>query len=383
MLCCCVLSYIGRSDRLYWAILVLYFGGLILFLTSHWFFYRRNASTRCNDNLISLCVYFSTLISKKIRARRGISKQLAVSVFFDSMLFPLPLDNSLACARNSAKWLVTDCVWYFRPGVSGILRIFPVPDRIRSSDDLYIDNNIHSHSWATSWFSWLVGLPADFHNHFLFLTSVVIDLPWPYFFSRIFQRDILDFLSPTDISCAHAGGLFHFRKGQGTYSIDPADYSSVMVMWLVPLPLTLAVMPLLPILVQPQQGQYPRRVCRRHQCLRMRTAQNWSFQMVKVAPAWATSECFETRRSFATHITIMRGQWTLQCICYHSNCHGLFAVPSFAVPVPELPDCRCMISCMISWSRIYDIVYDIIGLWYHKFFDIIHSLVWYHMHMIS
>jgi len=58
----------------------------------------------------------------------------------------------------------------------------------------------------------LVGLPADFHNHFLFLTSVVIDLPWPYFFSRILQRDILDFLSPTDISCAHAGGLFHFRR---------------------------------------------------------------------------------------------------------------------------------------------------------------------------
>jgi hypothetical protein len=51
-----------------------------------------------------------------------------------------------------------------------------------------------------------------------------MDLPWPYFFSRIFQRDILDFLSPTDISCPHAGGLFHFRKGQGTYSIDPADY---------------------------------------------------------------------------------------------------------------------------------------------------------------
>jgi hypothetical protein len=52
----------------------------------------------------------------------------------------------------------------------------------------------------------------------------VIDLQWPYFFSRIFQRDILDFLSPTDISCAHAGGLFHRRKDQGTYSIDPADY---------------------------------------------------------------------------------------------------------------------------------------------------------------
>ena len=146
MFCCCVLSYIGRSDRLYWAVLVPFFGGHLLFLMLHWFVYRRNASTRCNDNLISLCVYFSTLISKKIRARRGISKQLAVSVFFDSMLFPLPLDNSLACARNSAKWLVTDCVWYFRPGVHGILRIFPVPDRIRSSDDLYIHNNIDSHS---------------------------------------------------------------------------------------------------------------------------------------------------------------------------------------------------------------------------------------------
>jgi hypothetical protein len=94
-----------------------------------------------------------------------------------------------------------------------------------------------------------VGIPADFLNwlgyqliFLIFLTSVVIqsqtrsgfhrilipssviDLPWPYFFSRIFQRDILDFLSPTDISCAHAGGLFHFRKDQGTYSIDPVDY---------------------------------------------------------------------------------------------------------------------------------------------------------------
>ncbi len=34
----------------------------------------------------------------------------------------------------------------------------------------------------------------------------------------------MDFLSPTDISCAHAGGLFHLRKDQGTYSIDPADF---------------------------------------------------------------------------------------------------------------------------------------------------------------
>ncbi len=109
------------------------------------------------------------------------------------------------------------------------------------ADFLYSLGLSVSSGWDTSWFSWLVGLLADFLN-FLFLTSVVcdttstsigippdfpswvIDLPWPYFFSRIFQRDILDFLSPTDISCAHAGGLFHFRKGQGTYSIDPADY---------------------------------------------------------------------------------------------------------------------------------------------------------------
>ena len=307
-----------------------------------------------------------------------------------------------------------------------------------------------SFGWATSWFSWLVGLPADFHNHFLFLTTVVIDLPWPYFFSRIFQRDILDFLSPTDISCSHAVGLFlrscrwwclffqswfslpilvhsdchglfdvpsfavpvpsrvsdlqwpsffsqifqsdilspvpprparparrfslaywhilrtcrwsiHFRKDQGTYSIDPADYSSVMVMWLVPLPLTLAVMPLLPILVHQQHWQHPRHVCRRQQCLRMRTAQIWSFQMVKVAPAWATSECFLTRRLFATHVSTLRGLWTLQCICYHTNCSAILRW------VPELPDCMCMISYMISWSRIYDIVYDFMGLWYHKF----------------
>ncbi len=70
----------------------------------------------------------------------------SISVLFDTMIFPLPLDNSLAYARNSAKWLATDRVWKFRPGVSGILRIFPVPDRIRSSDDLYIHNNIHTHS---------------------------------------------------------------------------------------------------------------------------------------------------------------------------------------------------------------------------------------------
>jgi hypothetical protein len=59
-------------------------------------------------------------------------------------------------------------------------------------------------------------------GHLLF--SIGSDLLWPCFFSRIFQRDILDFLSPTDISCTHAGGLFHFRKDQGTYSIDPEDY---------------------------------------------------------------------------------------------------------------------------------------------------------------
>jgi hypothetical protein len=44
---------------------------------------------------------------------------------------------------------------------------------------------------------------------------------------------------------------------------------------------------------------------------------------VKVAPAWATSECFQTRRSFATHISTLRGLWTLQFICYHTNCSAI------------------------------------------------------------
>jgi hypothetical protein len=42
--------------------------------------------------------------------------------------------------------------------------------------------------------------------------------------SIFFQHDVLNFLLPTEKYCAHAGGLFHFRKNQGTYSIDPADY---------------------------------------------------------------------------------------------------------------------------------------------------------------
>ena len=60
------------------------------------------------------------------------------------------------------------------------------------------------------------------------------------------------------------------------------------------------------------------------------------------------------------------GRLTLQCICYHTNCLTIFALPSFLHWVSEFLDCRCMISYMISWSRIYDIVYDFIGLWYHK-----------------
>jgi hypothetical protein len=40
----------------------------------------------------------------------------------------------------------------------------------------------------------------------------------------VFRWDVLNFLLPTDKYCAHSGGRFHFKKDQGTYSIDPADY---------------------------------------------------------------------------------------------------------------------------------------------------------------
>jgi hypothetical protein len=67
-----------------------------------------------------------------------------------------------------------------------------------------------------------------YHVHFPFLNGR--DVTWP--FSQpfpmpkfnVFQRDVLNFLLPTDKYCAHSGGLFHFGKDQGTYSIDPADY---------------------------------------------------------------------------------------------------------------------------------------------------------------
>ncbi len=36
----------------------------------------------------------------------------------------------------------------------------------------------------------------------------------------IFQRDVLNFLLPTDKYCAHSGGLLHFRKYQGKERIE-------------------------------------------------------------------------------------------------------------------------------------------------------------------
>ncbi len=71
-----------------------------------------------------------------------------------------------------------------------------------------------------------------YHGHFPFRNGR--DVTWP--FSQpfpmpefndsliVFQRDVLNFLLPTDKYCAHSGRLFHFRKDQGTYRIDPADY---------------------------------------------------------------------------------------------------------------------------------------------------------------
>ncbi len=88
------------------------------------------------------------------------------------------------------------------------------------------------------------------------------------------------------------------------------------------------------------------------------------------------------------------GRLTLQCICYHTNCHTIFALRSFTkflnfqiagvwyhtsyhgmilsviswvydIISSWYHRSRIMISYMISWSRIWDIVYDIICLWYH------------------
>jgi hypothetical protein len=42
--------------------------------------------------------------------------------------------------------------------------------------------------------------------------------------SIFFQCGFLNFLLPTDKYYEHAGGLFHFRKDKGIYSIDPVDY---------------------------------------------------------------------------------------------------------------------------------------------------------------
>jgi hypothetical protein len=67
---------------------------------------------------------------------------------------------------------------------------------------------------------------------------------------------------------------------------------------------------------------------------------------------------------------------------------GGTSVVEFLITI-DITDCRCMISYTISWSRIYNIVYDIVGLWHHKFLiswiqdhDIIDSLsryhTWYH-----
>ncbi len=129
---------------------------------------------------------------------------------------------------------------------------------------------------------------------------------------------------------------------------------------------------------------HPRSVCRRQQCLRTRTAQNWSFQIVKMVPAaQATLECSQRRRSCAKHVSTLRGRWKVDYAMHMLSYHLLYNICSAILHwVPELPDCRCMISYMISW---HDIVYDFMCLWYHKFLisyiqdhDIIYPGSWYH-----
>ncbi len=62
----------------------------------------------------------------------------------------------------------------------------------------------------------------------IFQHVILFIMVWIYqqvvVFSRIFQRDVLNFLLLTEKYGAYAGGLFHFRKDQETYSIDPVDY---------------------------------------------------------------------------------------------------------------------------------------------------------------
>jgi hypothetical protein len=84
----------------------------------------------------------------------------------------------------------------------------------------------HIFLFATGWvyqhvFFFALGWISSYKYSFLFAMGWIYQ---NFVSTPIFQRDILNFLSLTDKYCTHTGGLFHFRKGQGTYSIDPADY---------------------------------------------------------------------------------------------------------------------------------------------------------------
>ncbi len=153
--------------------------------------------------------------------------------------------------------------------------------------------------WAWSWIPWSA-MGVIYHCH----------ISWIFFFSC--QRDVLNFLQPSDKYCAHAGGLFNFKE------------------------------------------DHPTRVCRRQQCLRMRTAQNWSFQIVKIVPEAQGRRRYLSASREGNHVLSTSvpcgacGRLTLQCIGFHTNCHNFLL-------------CHPSLSSWISRLQVYDIIHDIMA----------------------
>ncbi len=84
-----------------------------------------------------------------------------------------------------------------------------------------------------------------------------------------------------------------------------------------------------------------------------------SFQMVKVAQAWAMNECFQAKRSTATHVATVKGPWKVEAAMHMISCLLSYDIcPDIIHRDPDIINYRCMIlvSYMISWSRIYNIV---------------------------
>ncbi len=163
-----------------------------------------------------------------------------------------------------------------------------------------------------------------------------------------------------------------------------------MVRWLVPHLLTLVVMPLLPILVQQQQWQHPRRVCRRQQCLRimMRTAQNGLWRWLQRGRQVSASRQ-------GGHLLRTSVSWGACGLC---NAYVIIpiALPSFA----ELLNFQIAGVWFYRWYHIiHDIMvqnlwywnFQIAGVWFYTWYHIIHDIMvqnlwyclWFHESMIS